>query len=142
MSEAAVYHMPGFSWGPRQARNKACIDLVFIFWVMNHRRIVLCDGSQGFVSIDVALADELPILWVNPTKISHLCCVKACVKMSGRHSEGWRTSMRLCGFQFGYFPEIPWIRSIYLRHARVELRGAMVARFRLRNKTVAMKPCT
>jgi len=46
---------------------------------MNHRRIVLCGRSQRFVSIDVTLANELPILWVNPTNISHLVW-KTCVK--------------------------------------------------------------
>jgi hypothetical protein len=39
---------------------------------MDHRGIILCDGSQGIVSIDVTLTNELPILRVDPTKISHL----------------------------------------------------------------------
>ena len=92
---------------------------------MNHWRIILCDGGEGFVSIDIALANELPILWVDPTEISHLC-VETCVKCLDIIRGCQHTSTRFCGSQFGYFPEIPLIRSIYLRHASVELRGAMM----------------
>src|SRR6267142_2346534 len=74
MSGMVVCYMLGFSRKFCQTRKQTCIDLVFVFQVMDHRRIILCDGSQGFVPIDVTLANKLPVLWVNPTKISHLLC--------------------------------------------------------------------
>jgi hypothetical protein len=45
---------------------------------MNLRGIILREGGQGFVAINVALADELSIFWVNAAEISHLC-VEACI---------------------------------------------------------------
>lgn len=62
----------GYSRKRAHTCKNACIDFEFIDRIRNHRRIVLCNRSQRFVSIDVALANELSTLWVDLTKISHL----------------------------------------------------------------------
>jgi hypothetical protein len=69
----------GYSRKRAHTCKNASIDLEFIDWFINHWRIVLCNRSQRFVSIDVALANKLSSLWINLTKISHLMW-KTCIK--------------------------------------------------------------
>jgi hypothetical protein len=69
----------GYSRKRAHTCKNACIDLEFIDRIINHRRIVLCNRSQRFVSIDVALANKLSTLWINLTEISHLMW-KTCIK--------------------------------------------------------------
>jgi len=61
-----------FSRKRAHAGARATVDLELVDRFRGHRRIVLRDGRQGFVPIDVAFANELAGFWVNPPEIARL----------------------------------------------------------------------
>ena len=61
-----------FSRKRAHASGRATVDLEFVDRFGRLWGIVLRDGCQGLVSIDVALANELTGLWINLTKVASL----------------------------------------------------------------------
>jgi hypothetical protein len=51
---------------------RATVDLKLVDRFCGNRRIILCDGRQRFVPIDVAFANELAGFWVNPPEVTRL----------------------------------------------------------------------
>ena len=63
------------AWRSRKrahAGGRTTVHLEFVDRLRSHCGIVLRDGCQGFVSIDVTLANELTCFWINPPEIARL----------------------------------------------------------------------